>query len=90
LAKESPVVREHPVERSLAELGMSDLPWRKPEHVNAQTKKLESIVRMILALKNILFTLVVPGTVGVYLPLILARGRNPATDFSLGSPSYSS
>src|SRR5258708_7491158 len=39
---------------------------------------------MILALKNILFTLVVPGTVGVYLPLILVRGRNPATDFFLG------
>src|SRR5882757_1282649 len=39
---------------------------------------------MILALKNILFTLVVPGTVGVYLSLILARGRNAATDFFLG------
>ena len=39
---------------------------------------------MILALKNILFTLVVPGTVGVYLPLILARGRNAATGFFLG------
>src|SRR6266852_9410199 len=39
---------------------------------------------MTLALKNILFTLVVPGTVGVYLPLILARGRNAATDFFLG------
>src|SRR6266576_1221295 len=39
---------------------------------------------MMLALKNILFTLVVPGTVGVYLPLILARGRNAATDFLLG------
>src|SRR6266478_1669671 len=39
---------------------------------------------MILALKNILFTLVVPGTVGVYLPLILARGRNAATNFFLG------
>jgi protein-S-isoprenylcysteine O-methyltransferase Ste14 len=39
---------------------------------------------MILALKNILFTLVVPGTVGVYLPLILVRGRNAATDFFLG------
>src|SRR5712675_880097 len=39
---------------------------------------------MILALKNILFTLVVPGTVGVYLPLILSRGRNAATDFFLG------
>jgi protein-S-isoprenylcysteine O-methyltransferase Ste14 len=39
---------------------------------------------MILALKNILFTLVVPGTVGVYLPLILARGRDAAPDFFLG------
>jgi protein-S-isoprenylcysteine O-methyltransferase Ste14 len=27
-----------------------------------------------LLLKNVLFTLVVPGTVGIYLPLILARG----------------
>jgi len=39
---------------------------------------------MILALKNILFTLVVPGTVGIYLPLMLAWGRNAATDFLLG------
>lgn len=30
---------------------------------------------MKLVLKSLLFTLVVPGTVGVYLPLILARGR---------------
>ena len=29
---------------------------------------------MNLLLKNVLFTLVVPGTVGVYLPLILTRG----------------
>jgi len=27
-----------------------------------------------LALKNVLFTLVVPGTVGVYFPLVLAKG----------------
>ncbi len=33
---------------------------------------------MKLALKNILFTLIVPGTVGVYLPLVLTRGRSPA------------
>jgi protein-S-isoprenylcysteine O-methyltransferase Ste14 len=39
---------------------------------------------MILALKNILFTLVVPGTVGVYLPLMFARGRNGATGVFLG------
>ena len=31
---------------------------------------------MKLLLKNVLFTLVVPGTVGVYLPLILARGQS--------------
>jgi protein-S-isoprenylcysteine O-methyltransferase Ste14 len=37
---------------------------------------------VILALKNLLFTLVVPGTVGVYLPLILARRRTSA--FGLG------
>jgi protein-S-isoprenylcysteine O-methyltransferase Ste14 len=34
---------------------------------------------VILALKNLLFTLVVPGTLGVYLPLILARTRTPAS-----------
>ena len=30
---------------------------------------------MVLTLKNLLFTIVVPGTVGVYLPLMLSRGR---------------
>jgi protein-S-isoprenylcysteine O-methyltransferase Ste14 len=34
---------------------------------------------VILALKNLLFTLVVPGTVGVYFPLILARTRTSAS-----------
>ena len=34
---------------------------------------------MKLLLKNLLFTLVVPGTVGVYVPLFLARGRAPAS-----------
>ncbi len=29
---------------------------------------------MKLLVKNVLFTLVIPGTVGVYIPLILARG----------------
>ena len=29
---------------------------------------------MGLVLKNVLFTLIVPGTVGVYFPLLLARG----------------
>jgi protein-S-isoprenylcysteine O-methyltransferase Ste14 len=40
---------------------------------------------VILALKNLLFTLVVPGTVGVYLPVILARTRTSASglDFAL-------
>ena len=33
---------------------------------------------MKLVLKNVLFTLIVPGTVGVYLPLVLTRGRSPA------------
>ena len=33
---------------------------------------------MLLLLKNLLFTLIVPGTVGVYVPLLLARGRPPA------------
>ena len=33
---------------------------------------------MSLLLKNLLFTLLIPGTVGVYLPLIIARGRGLA------------
>ena len=32
----------------------------------------------MLLLKNLLFTLVVPGTVGVYAPLLMARGRPAA------------
>jgi len=32
---------------------------------------------MKLVLKNVLFTLVFPGTVGVYLPLFLTRGHAP-------------
>ncbi len=39
---------------------------------------------MMLVLKNILFTVVVPGTVGVYLPLILSRCRGAATGVSFG------
>jgi protein-S-isoprenylcysteine O-methyltransferase Ste14 len=39
---------------------------------------------MIFVQKNILFTLIVPGTVGVYLPLMLGRGRKAATDFFRG------
>ena len=34
---------------------------------------------MTLFLKNLLFTLAVPGTIGVYVPLVLARGRPPAS-----------
>ena len=34
---------------------------------------------MILALKNLLFTLVVPGAVGVYVPLMLSRSSTAAT-----------
>src|SRR5215510_1528724 len=34
---------------------------------------------MKLLLKNLLFTLIVPGTVGVYVPLVLARHRSPAS-----------
>ena len=34
---------------------------------------------MMLLLKNLLFTLIVPGTVGVYVPLFLAQGDPVAT-----------
>ena len=34
---------------------------------------------MILLLKNLLFTLIVPGTAAVYVPLLLARSRPPAS-----------
>lgn len=34
---------------------------------------------MALLLKNLLFTLVVPGTVGVYVPLLLAEGYLPSS-----------
>jgi protein-S-isoprenylcysteine O-methyltransferase Ste14 len=33
---------------------------------------------MILFLKNLLFTLLVPGTMGVFVPLLLSRVRHPA------------
>ena len=39
---------------------------------------------MILILKNLLFTLLVPGTVGVYLPLILSSSRSAASGFLFG------
>ena len=38
---------------------------------------------MGLVLKNVLFTLVVPGTIGVYFPLILARGALPKPGMAL-------
>jgi len=34
---------------------------------------------MILLLKNLLFTLVVPGTVAVYVPLLIAQNHPPAS-----------
>ena len=36
---------------------------------------------VILTLKNLLFTLVVPGIVGVYLPRILSGSRQASTGF---------
>lgn len=33
-------------------------------------------VRVMLLVKNLLFTLVVPGAVAVYVPLLIVRGRN--------------
>jgi protein-S-isoprenylcysteine O-methyltransferase Ste14 len=35
---------------------------------------------MALLLKNLLFTLIVPGTVAVYMPLWIAGGRSSASD----------
>jgi protein-S-isoprenylcysteine O-methyltransferase Ste14 len=40
---------------------------------------------MVLLLKNLLFTVLVPGTVAVYVPLRIASGRSP--DWGLGSPA---
>lgn len=34
---------------------------------------------MVLLLKNLVFTLLVPGTVAVYVPLLIARERSPAS-----------
>lgn len=33
----------------------------------------------VLLLKNLLFTLIMPGTVAVYVPLLIVRGRVPGT-----------
>jgi len=38
----------------------------------------------MLALKNLLFTVLVPGTVAVWVPLLLTRGRMPAAGVVLG------
>lgn len=52
---------------------------------------------MTLFLKNLLFTVVVPGTAGVYVPLLLAQDSPPATGpeflvavtlFALGGATY--
>ena len=40
---------------------------------------------MLLLLKNLLFTLVVPGTVAVYLPLLIVRGKVPASGPALAT-----
>lgn len=40
---------------------------------------------MALLLKNLLFTIVVPGTVGVYLPLVMAGDRSPAGGWVLAA-----
>jgi len=39
---------------------------------------------MLLALKNLLFTVLVPGTVAVYGPLLLTRGVMPTTGVARG------
>src|SRR5207249_3752437 len=52
------------------------------EHESGQirrTRRHRSGVPMILFLKNLLFTLVVPGTVAVYLPLRLVENRPAAS-----------
>jgi len=38
---------------------------------------------MLLLLKNLLFTLVVPGTVAVYVPLLIVRRNHPASGSAL-------
>jgi len=38
---------------------------------------------MILLLKNLLFTLVMPGTVAVYVPLWITRGRSASSGMAL-------
>ncbi len=40
---------------------------------------------MALLFKNLLFTVLVPGTVAVYVPLVIARGCAPASGFARAS-----
>lgn len=40
---------------------------------------------MALLLKNLLFTVLVPGTVGVYVPLWIAQGHATASGFALAA-----
>jgi protein-S-isoprenylcysteine O-methyltransferase Ste14 len=40
-------------------------------------------MHVILFLKNVLFTVLVPGTVAVYLPLSIVDGRPPASPWAL-------
>jgi hypothetical protein len=37
---------------------------------------------MVLFLKNLLFTIIVPGTVAVYIPPHMPRHRSPAAGFA--------
>ena len=38
---------------------------------------------MALLFKNLLFTVLVPGTVAVYVPLLISQGRSPASGLGL-------
>ena len=38
---------------------------------------------MALFIKNLLFTVLVPGTVAVYLPLVITEGRSPASAWAI-------
>lgn len=38
---------------------------------------------MTLLLKNLLFTVLIPGTAAVYVPLLIARGHSPASGWAV-------
>jgi len=40
---------------------------------------------MVLWIKNLLFTVLVPGTVAVYLPFVIADGRSAASGLAFGA-----